>query len=165
MKKESTVSRVKVTLNWGYFQEPLPAPCIRTVDIMSDASLEDLAELVLSAFDFDFDHAFGFYDNVDDHYKSKQFYTSFADYTDDDDPLNGESVKENTVGAVLAPGKTWLFLFDYGDEWLFLVECLAHGPAEKGTRYPRFVSGKGKAPAQYPNFDDEDYEDDEDDDG
>jgi hypothetical protein len=55
--------------------------------------------------------------------------------------------------AFEVPGHMVLFLFDYGDEWRFVVELLKIGPAKKGTRYPRIVSEKGDAPEQYPDPD------------
>jgi hypothetical protein len=54
-------------------------------------------------------------------------------------------------------------LFDYGDEWLFDVELTGVGQAEPRTRYPRLLRQHGEAPEQYPNFEEEDEDADEDD--
>ena len=51
------------------------------------------------------------------------------------------------------PGQLMLFLFDYGDDWRFVVELLRIGPARKGARYPRVVARHGTAPEQYPDAD------------
>ena len=48
-----------------------------------------------------------------------------------------------------------LFLFDYGDEWLFLLECLDVKPSESGGRLPIVVGRLGDAPEQYPDEDDD----------
>lgn len=41
-------------------------------------------------------------------------------------------------------------LFDYGDEWLFVVELAGYGAKEPKVEYPRVIASKGKAPKQYP---------------
>jgi hypothetical protein len=47
------------------------------------------------------------------------------------------------------------FLFDYGDEWVFLVELVARKPKEPKVRLPRLLLASGEAPAQYPDPEDE----------
>jgi len=87
------------------------------------------------------------------------------------DESEAPDVDEVLIRAVPFPGKTgkkeFLFLFDYGDEWHFGVKLL--GTSEKKTpraRYPRVTAKRGKAPPQYPSWDDEDDEDwDEDEEG
>ena len=49
------------------------------------------------------------------------------------------------------PGKELLFLYDYGDEWHFVVQLKETGTPEKDTRYPQIVESVGKAPSQYGN--------------
>ncbi len=68
------------------------------------------------------DHAFGFYDNLKDHHKSKEIYTLFADMDDEPDSFNGKSVQNTKISDVFTVGKKMLFLFDYGDDWIFHVE-------------------------------------------
>lgn len=117
-----------------------------------------LAEEILHLFDFDMDHAFGFYDNLKNHYKSQEVYTLFADMDDmDDDPFNGKSVKIK-VNKVFEKGKSMLFLFDYGDEWIFHIHCIDIKEAVPNVKYPVLIEAKGIAPAQYPDFEDEDEE-------
>jgi len=53
------------------------------------------------------------------------------------------------------------FLFDYGDEWQFLVEFVRVGGNIKGKRYPLLLGEFGQALEQYPDWDEEDDEDDE----
>ena len=47
------------------------------------------------------------------------------------------------------------FLFDYGDEGVFLVELVGRKPKETKVRLPRLLLAAGKAPAQYPDPEDE----------
>ena len=49
-----------------------------------------------------------------------------------------------------------LFLFDYGDEWIFHVQCLSVEDSEKGKKYPIVIESHGDAPEQYPDIEEED---------
>ena len=52
----------------------------RDIEIDSGKSLYDLAEGIVEAFDFDLDHAFGFYNKLTDYYlDSPSKYELFAD--------------------------------------------------------------------------------------
>jgi hypothetical protein len=47
--------------------------------------------------------------------------------------------------------KEFLFLFEYSDEWHFVVELVRLSPTvESGTRYPRVVAQLGMAPPPIP---------------
>ncbi len=52
-------------------------------------------------------------------------------------------------------GQAMIFLFDYGDEWLFRVELTALGQKEAKARYPRVLTKTGPSPVQYPDPDGE----------
>ncbi|KHL93260.1 hypothetical protein QW71_24315 [Paenibacillus sp. IHB B 3415] len=51
----------------------------RNIAIAAEDSLYDLAEISIEAFDFDLDHAFGFYDNIKNWTRSEKGYELFAD--------------------------------------------------------------------------------------
>ncbi len=121
-------------------------------------SLYQLAETLIKALDFDFDHCFGFYDNLDNPYDSDEKYTLFADMGEPEDDEPG--VKATLIQDVFTPGKSLCFLFDYGDDWYFDVHC-DDVRETKGTRNTRRILGRtGTAPEQYPDFEDPDYEPD-----
>jgi hypothetical protein len=121
----------------------------RVVAVRPAATLTQLAQAIMASFKFNFDHAFGFYDNLDDHYESKERFELFADMGNADPGVQG--VEKTKVGVAFPePGKQMLFLFDYGDDWMFVVEFLGPKPAEKG-RYPRLLESVGEAPVQYPD--------------
>ena len=126
----------------------------RDVEIDSTASLAALAEAVVGAFEFDFDHAYGFYSKLTGRYHdSPEKYELFADMEDADSDAG--SVQKTAVSKAFAkPGKKMLFLFDYGDDWRFTVELAKLGEKIPGTRYPRLVGTSGDAPEQYPDMDD-----------
>lgn len=69
----------------------------------------------------------------------------------DIEPTGAESVKKTKINKVWKNiGNKMLFLFDYGDEWLFVVDLIGFGAAEPKTKYPRVIKKLGKAPEQYP---------------
>jgi hypothetical protein len=127
----------------------------RDIEIEDDKSLFNLAEAITTAFDFDFDHAFGFYSDLKNPYsKAGERYELFADMEDGDS--DAESVERTHMDKVFAKiGKKMLFLFDYGDEWRFQVELRALGEKAPKMRYPRLVASVGDAPEQYAFDEDE----------
>jgi len=137
------------------FRASLKAKLYREIEIDGQRSLRDLAEATIAAFDFDFDHAFGFYSNLTGPYHhSPERYEQFADIEDIES--DAESVEHTKVAQAFATvGKKMLFLFDYGDEWRFQIELIRLGEKTPKTRYPRLLSTMGKAPSQYPDDDDE----------
>jgi hypothetical protein len=145
----STTHLVRVSLKPKLYRE---------IEIESGRSLRDLAEAIVGAFDFSFDHAFGFYSKLIGHYHdSPERYELFADMEDGDS--DAESVERTKIAqAFPKEGKKLLFVFDYGDEWRFQVELRALGEKKPKTRYPRLVAAAGEAPSQY--GDDEDEEGD-----
>jgi len=126
------------------------ASIYRDIEIEASKSLYRLAAAIVSAFGFDFDHAFGFYGG--DPYGRKRAqprYELFADMGDADPDVR--SVKKTKIDqAFPAVGHSLMFLFDYGDDWLFQVKLKGTGKKAAKTRYPRVVASHGEAPEQYP---------------
>ena len=135
------------------FRPSLKPKVYREIEIDSRRSLRDLAEAITRAFDFDFDHAFGFYSKLTGRYhESPEQYELFADMADT--PSDAKSVERTTVARAFAKvGKKMLFIFDYGDGWRFQVQFVGLGQMVPQTRYPRILSTVGKAPQQYPDED------------
>jgi hypothetical protein len=127
------------------------AKVYRDIEIGSDASLYDLAEAIVGAFGFDFDHPFGFYSGKTraTMMRTQPFYEAFADL--DDGESDGLSVEKTSVAVAFPkPRHRMTFLFDYGDEWLFSVTLAGIGEKAPRVRYPKVVATHGKAPPQYP---------------
>ncbi len=117
--------------------------------IDGELSLYDLAAFIIKTVKFDFDHAFEFGDNVKNPYQSKKTYSLFADM--------GEEVKETDIGVkntpiskVFRPRRKMIFLFDYGDEWLFLLTCRKVQESDHKKGYKKAHSKIGQPPVQYP---------------
>jgi hypothetical protein len=130
------------------------ASIYRDVEIEGSKSLYRLAEAIVSAFGFDFDHAFGFYSGLTPAtmMRVSPRYELFVDMGDADPGVLG--VKKTKVAqAFPAIGHTMLFLFDYGDGWHFRVRLETTGKKIAKVRYPRIVATHGEAPEQYPDPD------------
>ena len=53
---------------------------IREIEVAENINLYKLAEAIVGAYAFDFDHAFGFYSSMkEDYFKSERIYEFFAD--------------------------------------------------------------------------------------
>ncbi len=73
----------------------------------------------------------------------------YREYTGADDVRRAVIDKLN-----LSVGKEFLYLFDYGDQWEFIVKVEAINPNAPQAKYPRIVESMGQAPEQYPDWDD-----------
>ena len=134
----------------------------RDIEIDSGKSLYDLAKAIVRAFGFNFDHAFGFYTGLTGAtmMEAQPKYELFADMGEESD---ARSVKRTPMAEGFpGVGHTMLFLFDYGDEWLFRVKVIGLGEKVARARYPKVLAKVGPAPEQYPEWDEDDEEDDED---
>jgi hypothetical protein len=127
----------------------------REIEVESRKSLSDLAEAIVHAFDFEFDHAFGFYPKLTgpDVMRSQPKYELFADMGEE---TTARSVRKTPVSdAFPGVGYTMLFMFDYGDDWRFVVEVIGLAQKVARTRYPKVLKKVGKTPEQYGAWDDE----------
>ncbi len=130
---------------------------IRKIQIAETKSLYNFAKVITQAFDFYFDHCFGFYSNFDRPQNSEKAYELFYDLDDVEPPApHVKSVKRTKIHQVFKqPGDKMLFLFDYGDGWQFFVELEKIKQADKWDLKPVILESVGKAPLQYPPCEDE----------
>jgi len=103
---------------------------IRDIVISGNESLFHFSKVILSAYDFDCDHCFGFYSDVKRQRGTvpDEAYELFVDCRDVEPTCDhARSVEKTKIAKVFpAPGKQMQFLFDYGDNWEFIVahSCL-----------------------------------------
>jgi hypothetical protein len=137
------------------FKASLARSLYRAFEIADTSSLYELAQAIVRSFDFDFDHAFGFYSKLKGNiYESPARYELFVDMGQGED--ESRSVKRTRVGeAFPSVGTKMRFLFDYGDGWEFLVELVKQKESEPKVKLPRLLISAGKAPAQYPDPEEE----------
>ena len=143
---------LKATLSGGYGDKgEMP---YRVLAILEGSTLYSLAESIVESFDFDFDHAFGFYDNLENSTHSKEGYELFSDMGEESRFEGVEGTKIKRVFDKL--GKKMLFLFDYGDDWHFTVELERVESPREDAKYPLLVESVGDVPPQYGELDEED---------
>jgi pRiA4b ORF-3-like protein len=137
------------------FRASLTPQVYRAFEIADTSSLDVLAQAIVRSFDFDFDHAFGFYSKLKGNiYDSPVRYELFVDMGQGES--EARSVKRTRViEAFPSVGTKMRFLFDYGDDWEFLVELVKRKPNEPKVKLPRLLLSAGKAPAQYPDPDED----------
>src|SRR5215467_1766008 len=137
------------------FRASLTSKIYRDIEIAGTDSLYALAQAIVGSFDFDFDHAFGFYSKMKGNiYDSPVRYELFVDMGQGEG--GARSVKgTRVVEAFPSVGTKMRFLFDYGDGWEFLIELVKRKPKEPKVKLPRLLISAGEAPAQYPDLEDE----------
>ncbi|MBL7200944.1 MAG: plasmid pRiA4b ORF-3 family protein [Anaerolineae bacterium] len=119
----------------------------RRIAIDAGEPLAALAGAILDAYEFDHDHLYEF------SYRNRfgineSVHHPFVDA--------GPWTDEVRVGDVpLAVGHSMTFVFDFGDWWQFEVVLEQIDPKAKALPGPAVIDGRGDAPEQYPNWDDE----------
>lgn len=156
VENKKSVYCFKVTLDTNFKSKDKEKP-YRKVALLENQSLSTLARAIVLSFDFDFDHCYGFYDNFQDPYKSKEMYELFTDLGED--PVPGALGVERVRVARAFPniGKKLRFLFDYGDNWLFAVELLDITTKKENTKYSQILKKVGQAPEQYPQLEEDEF--------
>ncbi len=135
--------------------------CYRHIKIDADSVLCDLSSAILDAFEFDDDHMHAFF--MDNRAWSQNPEACYWSDPDDemDDNVNPTTDEVSLRDLQLAVGQKFLYVFDFGDEWRF--SCRVLKILDEQTKEPQVVRSVGDAPEQYPDFDEEDWEEDEED--
>jgi hypothetical protein len=144
-KQGEKIYLIKATLSDWYLR--VKNQPFRILAMAEEFTLYGLAEAIVDSFDFDFDHVFGFYDNIKKWPNSKEGYELFADIGEESKFKGVKGTRVNKVFDKVK--KKMLFLFDYGDEWHFIVELKGIELAQEGEEYPFVVESVGDAPPQY----------------
>lgn len=128
------------------FQVSLGKSVWRKIKVSSTHSLEDFHLAIQEAFSFDNDHLYSFF--MDGKKYSLNAYHSLMG---DEGPFTDEAI----IGELgLYIGQKILYYFDYGDSWEFAVQILLIEEEGLPPQNPEIIERKGKAPAQYPDYDD-----------
>ncbi|MFA4888750.1 MAG: hypothetical protein WC628_04155 [Candidatus Omnitrophota bacterium] len=128
----------------------IPHKAMRKIKIAGSRSLYNFARVITKAFDFSFDHAFGFYDSFGSLRNAKMVYELFVDAGEEAISPTAQGVKKTKISqAFIKPDEKMLFLFDYGDEWRFTVELKEIRKTEEKESEPVILESVGKAPVQY----------------
>ena len=129
--------------------------CYRHIQISKSATLYKLHKAIISAFDFDDDHAHAFF--MDNHYWSG--YAAFFSMKMRGDERLTKSYKLEKLK--LSKGDQFKYVFDFGDEWRF--QCKVLRELDEQLDIPCVIRSVGEPPEQHPDWDEEEWEyDDED---
>ena len=128
----------------------------RKIQISGSKSLYTFAKVIIDAFSFKFDHCFGFYDNLKDKKNCRKAFELFIDMGERSTRPMAKGVKKTKISQAFdVVGEKLVFLFDYGDYWQFNVELKEIRKADKGDLKPVILESTGKAPLQYPPWEEE----------
>ena len=147
--ENDSIYLIKATLHYRHFH--FNEPVFRIFAIQGETKLYTLAKTTLKYFNFDFDHLFGFYNNLKEWTNSQERY-ELPYYLDvnKDSKFQTNDVKQVKINEVFDEiGKKMVFLYDYGDEWQFIIELLETDSPEPNEKYPYIIRSFGKAPSQY----------------
>jgi hypothetical protein len=144
-KQGEKIYLVKATLSDWYGR--VKNQPFRLLAMAEESTLYGLAEAIVDSFNFNLDHAFGFYDNIAKWPNSNEGYELFADIGEESKFKGVKGTRVNKVFDKVK--KKMLFLFDYGDEWHFIVELKGIELPKEGGEYPFVVESVGDAPPQY----------------
>lgn len=124
--------------------------CYRMISLPAYTTLADLHLAIQQLFDFDNDHLYAFFLNGTTHYKAGNVYADPRGMVEPPEyPADQFTLEE--IG--LRPGKEMLYLFDFGDNWMFLIQVVAIAPQTTSTRKAfKLIESKGESPAQYPDW-------------
>ena len=118
----------------------------RQIGIDAHLSLDDLASIILMAFEFDDDHLYEF------SYKNPLGITVSFYHTYMDEGPFAEDVK---IGDLpIAIGQTIKFLFDFGDNWKFTI-VLEQINTKQLPNDRQILATYGTPPLHYPNWDED----------
>jgi hypothetical protein len=129
-----------------YFKVSLGKPW-RRIAIPAKSDLDDLAECIISAFDFDGDHLYGFQYVARDGNQIRVQHPCIDDAETHTDEL--------AIGELpLNERQSMEFQYDFGADWRFDVQLERIEPEGAKISKPTIVESRGEAPAEY-EFDDE----------
>ncbi len=119
----------------------------RKLAIPSTISLDELASSILSAFDFNKEHLYQFV------YKNDYGITEHITHPFLDNEY-GLYTSEITVGELpLYEGMEFIFHFDFGDDWRFLLVVESLKVTDSSLLKPKIIEQDGEPPEQYPEWD------------
>jgi hypothetical protein len=126
---------------------------MREVAVSGNKSLLHLAQVILGAYDFDCDHCFGFYGDIEKHPGREQteVYEAFVDAGVEPTNDCAQSVERTKISSVFKEaGRKMMFMFDYGEDWRFIVELKEKRDTGPKETLPVVLKAVGEAPLQYP---------------
>lgn len=119
----------------------------RRIEISADLTLDDLAYSILDSVEFDADHLYQFT------YQSLNGRTIDVTHPYMEEPPSTNDVKISDLP--LAIGESMKYLFDFGDCWRFTVTLESIDASDSRSEHLALIETHGKAPEQYPSYDED----------
>ena len=119
----------------------------RVIEISGEHSLDDLCEVILSAFDFTDEHLYEFC--MDNRKYSDYSYQSVPQYNEP-----STRVKLDEIG--LEPKQKFSLHYDFGDDWMFTI--VVQNITETSEKVVPNVIKEKEMIEQYPEWDDDEYD-------
>lgn len=117
--------------------------CYRHLKISADATLAELSEEILDAFEFMDDHAHAFFMDNRAWSDADSYYMEMDDEEDDDRHTSDYTLRK----AGFVTGKKFVYVFDFGDDWHF--QCRVLKELDTAVKEPEIIRSVGEPPVQY----------------
>lgn len=144
--------------------------CFRDIEIESDATLEDLHNVITQSFQLQGDEMASFYASDEDWNQGEEY--SLFDMGDGTLPV--KKMCDTQISEAMDKENTRLiYIYDFLNMWTFLIELADVAGPSDGTAYPQVIFAMGELPDSPPDREfeadprfheedeDEDYDDDE----
>ena len=161
VRPEAPIYTFRVRILRGFYAPEHARDLWREIEIAANQTLGALGEAIPLAFGFDDPHLWAFF-------LSGKLWDRATEYALDSTPdiFDGSrprAARRARIREVPLPGaagkKEFLFLFDYGDQWHFGVKLVRTSETvAPGAQYPRVIASHGDAPPQYPQLDEDDWD-------
>jgi hypothetical protein len=118
----------------------------RLIAMPAESLLDDLVAQILQSVKFDDDHLYEF-----------TYRDRFGNKVSACHPAVGFGIptdRTRLADLPLDPGQPMNLTYDFGDEWPFLVTLVRMEPPGAKLKGPRILESHGKAPRQYPHWED-----------
>jgi hypothetical protein len=113
----------------------------RKIQLSGKHTLTDLHTTIQSAFEFDDDHLYVYYFGGK---KGKAIYCADAE------DYNNKTTEETKIFDLeLFKGQSFIYFFDFGDEWEFKVELVEYAKSNTLPIKPVVIESRGESPDQY----------------
>lgn len=132
------------------FSVSLSVGCYRHIQISKKATLFQLHQAIINAYDFDDDHAHVFF--MSNHWWDQ--YTAYVFPVFEQGDRSTQKFKLETFK--FQKGDQFKYIFDYGAEWRF--QCKFLREVDVPTDIPGVIRSKGEAPPQYEDLDEDELD-------
>ncbi len=138
----------------------------RVIALRGTNTLVDFHKAIFKAFNREDEHLWSFFFGKPYKPKTRTFVSDFEFQlqVEEYEARNYERASMMKVQDLPLPkNKKFTYEFDYGDEWWHEIKFIGVEEAEPKCRYPKVVEKHGDSPPQYPDWEEDDEEEDDED--